>query len=99
MFVLEFIEEMLSLIGLGSLAGLAALGVVGKLLLWGIYIFLAIIWLVVAIGVLYAMYYWPREFVYRIVLRKEPPPERIMMWFDRVNDKIDKYIEEMDKDT
>ena len=96
MFILEFIEEMLSMIGLGSLA---TLGVVGYLLLWGIYILLGIILLVVAMGVLYAMYYWPREFVYRIVLRKEPPPERIMMWVDSVNDKLDAYIERMNNDT
>lgn len=96
MFIIEFIEEMLSMIGLGSLA---ALGVVGYLLLWGIYILLGIILLVVAMGVLYAMYYWPREFVYRIVLRKEPPPERIMMWVDSVNDKLDAYIERMNNDT
>lgn len=96
MFIIEFIEEMLSMIGLGSLA---TLGVVGYLLLWGIYILLGIILLVVAMGVLYAMYYWPREFVYRIVLRKEPPPERIMMWVDSVNDKLDAYIERMNNDT
>ena len=95
MFIIEFTEEMLSMIGLGSLA---ALGVVGYLLLWGIYIFLGIFLLVVAIGVLYAMYYWPREFVYRIVLRKEPPPERIMMWVEKVDKKIDAYIESMNND-
>ena len=95
MFILEFIEEMLSMIGLGSLA---TLGVVGSLLLWIIYIFLGIFLLVIAIGVLYAMYYWPREFIYRILLRKSPPPERIMMWVENVDNKIDAYIETMNND-
>ncbi len=95
MFILEFIEEMLSMIGLGSLA---TLGVVGSLLLWIIYIFLGILLLVIAIGVLYAMYYWPREFIYRILLRKSPPPERIMMWVEKVDKKIDDYVETMNND-
>ena len=95
MFIIEFIEEMLSMIGLGSLA---ALGVAGTLLLWIIYIFLGILMLVIAIGVLYAMYYWPREFIYRILLRRDPPPERIMVWFEHVDKKIDAYIETMNND-
>ena len=95
MFILEFIEEMLSMIGLGSLA---ALGVVGSLLLWIIYIFLGILLLVITIGVLYSMYYWPREFIYRILLRRNPPPERIMMWFENFDKKVDAYIETMNND-
>lgn len=95
MFILEFIEEMLSMIGLGSLA---TLGVVGSLLLWIIYILLGILLLVIAIGVLYAMYYWPREFIYRVLLRRNPPSERIMMWFEQVDKKIDAYIETMNND-
>lgn len=95
MWLFEFIEEMLSMIGLGSLA---TLGVVGSLLLWIIYILLGILLLVIAIGVLYAMYYWPREFIYRVLLRRDPPSERIMMWFEHVDKKIDAYIETMNND-
>ena len=95
MWLFEFIEEMLSMIGLGSLA---TLGVGGSLLLWIIYILLGILLLVIAIGVLYAMYYWPREFIYRVLLRRDPPSERIMMWFEHVDKKIDAYIETMNND-
>ena len=95
MFIIEFIEEMLSIIGLGSLA---TLGIVGTLLMWVIYIFFGILLSVIAVGILYAIYYWPREFVYRILLRKEPPPERIMKWVESVDKKIDAYIETMNND-
>ena len=66
------------------------IAIILSLLIIACYAVVGAIALILSFGVLYGIYYWIRVLYYKII-GKEPSPEKVLLWIERIGERLEEY--------